>query len=106
MTKKGLRSEWEAKINEFKTSGQSQAAWCKEKKINIHTFNYWFVKFKNAIAQEEKQTSWMPLTVSNSGKNTEDSTINIKIGNVIIDIKHGFDPELLLKVTEALRTLC
>jgi hypothetical protein len=44
MTKVEQQSQWAARVNEYKSSGLSQAAWCKTKKINLRTFNYLRVK--------------------------------------------------------------
>lgn len=54
MTKEQLRKEWEAKIAEFKISGKSQSAWCREKSINLRTFNRWYVWSRKNSERQEK----------------------------------------------------
>lgn len=106
MAKEELRSEWEARINEFKSSGQSQASWCKEKSINLRTFNYWYVKFKKPTEQNNNTTNWLSLKVDELGKKVDTSSIRVQIGNAVIEIQPEFDAELLVKIVKTLSLLC
>lgn len=103
---KELRNEWETRINEFKASGQSQVAWCREKEINSRTFNYWYRKLKNADDYEKKSTNWLSMKLEKRFEQPEALTINIKIGNATIETNPGFDTEHLLKVIRTLNSLC
>jgi len=55
MTKENLQKAWLEKVNQFKASGKTQAIWCKEQGINVRTFNYWYVKFKEPASQRKIQ---------------------------------------------------
>ena len=35
---------WLEKVDEYKSSGKSMLGWCKEKEINVSTFDYWVKK--------------------------------------------------------------
>jgi hypothetical protein len=88
-------------------SGMSQAAWCRENNINLRTFNYWYVKFKNASKQDSTKTSWLSIKVDELGKRENiSSTIRIRIGNAVIEIIPGFDSDHLVKVVKVLNSVC
>jgi len=106
MTKVEQQSQWAARVNEFKASGLSQAAWCKTKKINLRTFNYWFVKSNKAVSQTIKPSSWISLKASELNKIPKASTLTVKIGQAVVEVKPGFDSKLLLNIVEALSSLC
>ena len=36
-----LRKEWEKRITDCKSSGQTQVKWCESNNISIHQFRYW-----------------------------------------------------------------
>jgi len=109
MTKEALeelQKEWKERIEKFQASSQSQAGWCRERNINLRTFNYWYYKLKNEANQQEKSTNWLSVKLEKTFKQPEASLIKIKLGNAVIEIRPGFDTEHLLKVVRALNSLC
>jgi len=106
MAKGHSRNEWEIQIEEFKASGLSQVVWCREKHINLRTFNYWYVKFKNISSEQIAPTSWISLKVDEPDEKHLPSLITIKLGNAVIEVKPGFDAEHLHKVAKVLSSLC
>ena len=38
---------WEERIQEFRSSGQTCKAWCREQQIPVATMNYWLRKQKS-----------------------------------------------------------
>lgn len=101
MTKEELRKNWMEKVDEFKASGMTKSAWCKEKNINLRTFNYWANKHYLRNEVEENSVNWLSLKLNNSNRENK-SVINIKIGNTIIETKADFDQEHLLKLINTL----
>ena len=106
MTKTELQTQWEARISEFRDSGLSQSAWCKTKKINLRTFNYWFLKSNKAVSQTIKPLNWVSIKTIEMNEAPESSTLSVKIGQAIVEVKSGFDKKLLLNIVEALSSLC
>lgn len=106
MTKEEQRKQWIDRVEEFKASGKTQAEWCKERNINIRTFNYWYCKFRNPENIKNSSNSWLSVKIENALKKTESSVISIKIGNAIIEISSGFDADHLSKVLRVLNSLC
>lgn len=105
MTKSELRKEWETRIGEFKDSGQSGAAWCAENNVNVHQFYYWMRRFKTSESTEAQSSKWLSLEVSNQVQETTNNLL-VRVGEVTIEVKPGYNPELLLNVIRTIRTLC
>ena len=106
MIKENSLKTWEEKINQFKQSGQNQTVWCKEKGINLRTFNKWYNKFKNqAPANQAAQgvQNWIPLEIV---EKTSNLPLNIKVGKVVIEVNEGFNPKLLSDVVKVLGATC
>jgi hypothetical protein len=78
MTKENLQKAWQEKVTLFKASGKTQTIWCKEQGINVRTFNYWYVKFKEPAPMKENQVNWLPIKVEKT--NNKKPSLNIKIG--------------------------
>ena len=108
---------WEKRFNEFQSSGKSQAAWCKEKKINPNTFNFWYLRLKRETAEPGKQlkesVKWLALDPKEieikpevNIAQTSRNAINIRIADVTIEVKPGFEPEHLINIVKTLSQLC
>lgn len=111
------RPVWEKRFNEFKASGKTQAAWCKEKNINPNTFNFWYLRLKREKTQPEKQieksVKWLAIDTKEIEINpqanigaTPRQVIDIKIANMTIEVTPGFEPEHLLNIVKTLSKLC
>lgn len=99
-----LYKEWEKLIEEFKTSGKSQAQWCREKNIKVKAFNYQYRKFKKNAQnkQSDNQTNWMPVKFEAMIL----SKLNIRVGKAVIEIENGYDERLLQTVVKSLEAIC
>ena len=109
MDKEKIRREWSKKVNECKASGQTQTQWCKDKNIDPRKFSYWFLRYKDEDSKATTPSNWIPLKVNKSdekGEKKQAHPLNIKIGNVTIEIKPNFNPNLLLEVVKSLGALC
>jgi hypothetical protein len=109
------RTVWEKRVNEYRASGQSQAAWCKERNINPNTFNFWYLRFNSEKTQPKQQTKkavkWLALNTNEieikpEANPAQTYTIDITIANVTIAVKPGFNPEHLLNIVKTLGKLC
>lgn len=109
------KTVWEQRYNEFRSSGKSQAAWCNENNINPRTFNFWYLRFKSTKTQSKKQSKepvkWLALNtdeinIKSETNPVQTSTINVRIANVTIEVKPGFEPEHLLNIIKTLGKLC
>ena len=99
MTKVERQNLWATRLAEFKTSGQSARAWYAGQGVNPRQLWYWLKKEKQESA--ESKLSWLPLNLSDTGFQ---SALVIRVGRVAIDVRLGFDPQLLLEVAKTLAT--
>ncbi|TYQ12635.1 UNVERIFIED_CONTAM: hypothetical protein Cloal_3661 [Acetivibrio alkalicellulosi] len=91
---------WRDIVEQFKKSGQNQTQWCKNNNVNLRSFNKWYNYFK----KNNKETQdWVPLKVVEDQSNT---TLNIKIGNAIIEVSEGFNSKLLAEVVKVIGLTC
>lgn len=107
MDKIELRKVWEQRIKEFKASGQNQTKWCASHDLNIHQLRYWIRKFNSSDTVESQNVSnsnWVPIAIDEQIGTR--SYLSVKIGEVTIEIKPGYDPALFLDVVKKLKSLC
>lgn len=103
MTKSELRQEWEARIADFRASGQSGAAWCAAHNIKPNQLWYWLKKFRSAENPSNTQTQWMSVQIDEKLSPTGKSRLLIKVGPAVIEVQPGFNPALLKEVVQALK---
>ena len=103
MKKEELSKIWEARIAQFKASGQSATVWCANNNLKVNQLRYWLRKFKSTEKTTTSSSQWLSLEV---GQVDPDNTLAIKIGKVTIEVKLGFDPVLLAEVVRTIMTLC
>ena len=97
MSKQQLHKIWSARVAEFKASGQSVPAWCKEQDLKPHQLRYWLRKNRDS----SKPTEWIPLNLGGT-----ETAVTLRVGQVAVDVRPGFDPTLLLSVVKTLIDLC
>jgi|SRR5210317_589066 len=67
-----LAEYWRTQINHWRTSGESQASFCKTHNLNYHRFTYWRRKFDErhsesggfALVKYRNRSSSSPLSVA------------------------------------------
>lgn len=100
-----LRKEWEGRISDFTSSGQSGAAWCAANQINLHQFYYWKKRLMSENQTGSQSPDWVTFEVGNLSRDSSDH-IRVRVGEVIIEVSQGFDSDLLLNVIQTLRASC
>lgn len=107
MAKEELRSEWAARVEAFNASGQTQVAFCTEHGLYIKQFGYWLRKYRAANQKEEKKTSqWLALEVRNHEADSQNNTLEVRMGKAVIEVGQGFDRKLLLDIVKTLDAIC
>ena len=98
---------WKKHVEEFKISGLTREEYSKRKCIQAYQLDYWRKKFsrpsKRPAASHKDQ--WIPLQISDRPIE-RDSRIDLWVGPVRVEVKHGFDPQLLAEVLQAIGTRC
>lgn len=108
-TKEQRRTEWYARIENYRTSNLSMTAWCEAHHVTKEQLKYWLRKFKDNHSEAGGDLSphWVPLKVSDPIQSTTaESSLVVRIGTVQIEILPGFDPQLLREVVQALELTC
>ncbi len=105
------RQVWSKRLEEQKTSGKTIAAWCQEQSLSESKFYYWRKKLYAEELQNNKTIKWLSLnsnidTPTQIAYENPGNTLSVHIGQATIEIKRGFDPELLAQVLKVLKTIC
>lgn len=99
-----LIKDWDNLIEEFKTSGKSQAQWCREKNLKAKVFNYHYRKHRKMIQNNpsDKKINWIPVKLDQ----LISAKLNIRVGKAVIEIENGYDEKLLQNVVKSLEAIC
>lgn len=106
MTKADLQKKWASIILAYRSSGQTQAAFCKSAGISTRQLSYWLKKEKSNKTNTTQSPRWIPVEVEHKTHASEDQSILIRIGSAEVEVKPGFDQKHLLNVLTVLRALC
>ena len=104
MSNSELRKRWEERVAAFKASGQSTADWSATNNLKISQLRYWLRKFKSGETMASS-TKWVSLELDDRPK-VENSSVTIRIDQIVIEVKPGFNPSLLTEVIRTLKGLC
>jgi hypothetical protein len=98
---------WQERVEEYKASGLTREAYSKQKGIQIYQLDYWRRKvsrqsnaFKTSSADQ-----WMPLQIADSPVK-KDSHIVLWIGSIRVEVRHGFDSQILAEVLQTVGARC
>lgn len=97
MTKAEQQNLWAARVEEFRMSGQSVPAWCTDHDLKPHQLRYWLRK--KVRTSSETTFSWLTLDLSEADFQ---SSLLLRVGQVVLEVRPGFDPKLLLDVVKTL----
>jgi hypothetical protein len=96
------KHDWPAIVAAYKTSGQRQGEWCAQNSVNINNLRYWLRKEREIISSSEETCQWLPLAVGEIETTTQDQILTLKVGQIFIEIKPGFNLKFLTDVVRAL----
>lgn len=88
-------------VNDFRTSGQTAAAWCSENNLNINTLRYWLTKCDRETKADSKQETFIEFKQIPA----TEVPIIVKIGAVSIELYSGFHVDTLREAIAAIRSL-
>ena len=100
---RNLKRYWKQKLLDWKASGQSGQAWCREQNHSYYHFNYW-----KKILSVEKDPPPKPNASETfveliEERATKTSGIKIESKNITISLEEGFDIPTLKKVLQLLQ---
>ncbi len=86
---------WQKHIESWQNSGQTQTEYCRHQKIKKSTLSYWRTRLS-----QEKGFVEIPLVLEPV------STIDIIIKDIVkLQIRKGFDPDLLIQAIKTLERI-
>lgn len=99
------RAYWKRQIENWRSSGETQIAFCQKHDLKPHQFTYW----KKRFVQTETGITFVPLKIRRptelpSATNTPPVRV-IVAGDLQIEVNATFDPQLLRRLITTLRTL-
>jgi hypothetical protein len=95
LTREEKRKFWQWHIDGWRKSGQSQTEYCHSQKLKKSTLGYW-----RTLLSREKGFIEIPVTIESQ------AAIDIIIKDTIkIQVRNGFDPDLLIQTVKTLEQL-
>jgi len=105
--KEQRRQEWASRIEDYRSSGLTMAAWCEANGFTIDNLKYWLYKRPKSSETSSRTTHFVPVAVTNSSDDLPStSSLVVRIGHASIEVQNGFDPALLRQVIQALESTC
>jgi hypothetical protein len=98
---------WQKHVEGFKASGLTREDYSKRKRIQVYQLDYWRKKLSrmSKTATILPRNQWVPLKITD-GPTEKDSQIDLWIGQVRIEIKKGFDADLLAEIIRTAGAIC
>jgi len=107
------RKRWGEVLNQWRASGQSMAAFCREQRLDCRRLRRWCKRLDGAqkrrpltlipvVPRLSKRAA--PVVAKRTGDAVAGAGVRIRLpGAIAIDVQAGFDPKVLLSVVELLR---
>ena len=105
MTHIERRQQWKARIEAYKASGLSAREFCKQHNINKRQLYYWIRK-ESLKEQTDNTVQWLPVSLRCKEDIARSDFLTVKVGPAVIEVRQGFNEELLLHVVKVLSALC
>ena len=93
---------WKQQVEAFEKSGMSRAAFCEQNQLKIYGLDYWRRRSRKRAAE----SGWIPLQVKENAGQEKVESICLRIGKLEIEIRPGFDRELLAEVIRVVSPAC
>lgn len=90
-----LQQEWADKLSDWRSSGLSMAAWCREHNESYDRFVYWRRRLEPKL---QKSGRFVELTF-------RPSALHMTCNGITLQLEAGFDQALLRDVLSVLKTL-
>jgi transposase-like protein len=99
MTHTERRQQWKTRIEAYKASGLSSREFCRQYNITTRQLYYWLRK-ETLKEQTDNTVQWLSVSLSSKEDIAEDNFLTVKVGPAVIEVRQGFDEELLLHVVK------
>ncbi len=100
--------KWRQIVEAFDRSEMTRDAYCRRIGIKTYQLDYWR---RRRASYGIKATSvgpseWIPVRIREDAQSEAAPPICLRIGRVLIDVRPGFDRELLAEVVRAVESTC
>jgi transposase-like protein len=90
------REQWQELIEEYSTSGETVAGYCRFNNISVASFYYWKKRLSDAGqrksgAQRKSGIQWLKVDAQPQAA----SALTLMVGAISVQVQPGFDPALL-----------
>lgn len=103
MTRTELTELWNQRMNDFETSGLTGTQWCAKQNIKLNQFRYWRRKLRMTRPAHLSNGNWATLQIED--KNEDHESLLVHYGHARIEVRSGFNPDLLADVIRVLHSL-
>lgn len=100
------RALWCERVEKYRASGQSVAAWCREHEVKEHQMRYWLRRFSPVFETDSTAATWLPVKVRDEVRSGDPDVIVVRVGDAAIEVRPDFDRRLLIAVVETLAERC
>jgi len=102
-----LTEQWLQLAREFQSSGMTRGQYCKQKQIRPFQLDYWRKRLrKPGLAVRSSTKSWISLQIKHDQAIDHQSGILLRIGRLTIEVRQGFDRDLLAEVIRVVGPVC
>lgn len=102
----GLAHLWKKRLAEYKASGKSITAWCKEQGLTEGQYHYWRRKLGSEPTIIDQPVKWVAVDLNvPAEKERPSDPIAVHIGQFTVEVKSGFDESLLRNIFKVLKTV-
>lgn len=102
-----LKEHWQQQVRAFESSGMTRRRYCEQKQIRIYQLDYWRKKLGKSNPTVQGSTKgWIPLRIRDEQVVQKASGICLRIGRLAMEVKPGFDRELLTEVLRVVSPVC
>lgn len=106
MPKRQRHINWKSRLNAFQASGKTQTAWCVENNVKLSQLRYQLRKASPANASTDSPPHWLTMEVGNEPPKNPMNSLCIRVGIATIEVRSGFDRELLADTLRVLAAIC
>jgi hypothetical protein len=95
---------WKRQVEEFQKSGLRRSVYCEQNQIKVFQFDYWRHKFMKP-ANAPSKPGWVRLRIKESTAD-QSGGIRLRMGRLEIEVRSGFDRDLLAEVLRVVSPEC
>jgi hypothetical protein len=98
---------WRQHVETFEHGGLKRQEYCQANGITVSGLDYWRRRFRELDpADPPSSNGWIPLKIGDDSILDPGSVLCLKIGRLAIEVRPGFNRELLVDVLRAVGSIC